>query len=177
MTRPEFMGQFDRLCKGFRYDSTQEQSEAWFRKIGHVDVQDWAEAVNTLLCSPRFPLLDPVLAAIDEAGNHRRRMSVEREKRSAVGLARLAQEGGRGCPLSPELFAAIKAHAGREQVRHYIALVEQDEKLEPLEKRDELHRLKAEAHRLTAILCEMLPKLHEEELAEFMARYGEAVAA
>jgi len=151
MTRNEFMGQFQRLCAGFRYDSTPEQIEAWFRRIGHAAVQDWAEAVTTLLCAPRFPLLDPVLAALDSASAHRRRLAVERDKQPASMLARLAQEGGRGCPLSPELFESIKAFAGREQVRKYLGIVQDKADLEPAERERELTRLTHEEARLSAI--------------------------
>jgi len=177
MNKSEFMGQFDRLCRGFKYASTSEQAEAWFRRIGHADVADWAEAVTTLLCSPRFPMLDPVLTALEDAGNHRRRVQIERDKKPASVFARLVMEGQGGCPLSPELFAAIKAHSGREQVRKYLQIVHDDGKLEPLEKRDEMQRLRTEEDRLTEILTEVLPKLHNDELTEFMERYGQEVAA
>ena len=64
MTRPEFMGQFQRLCTGFSTSFTQEQAEAWFRRIGHVGADVWSESVTTLLCADRFPRdLDRVLAA------------------------------------------------------------------------------------------------------------------
>jgi len=177
MTRPEFMGQFDRLCRGFSYTATPEQSEAWFRRIGHAVVQDWSEAVTTLLCAPRFPLLDPVLAALESAGTHRRRLAVERDKQPASMLARLAQEGGRGCPFSKDLFACIKAFAGREQVRHYLAIVNGKEEMDPGERTRELKRLAQEEARLSAILTDLVPKLSDEELSDFIEHYGHAVAA
>lgn len=177
MTKPEFMGQFDRLCRGFKYEATGEQAEAWFRRIGHVLVADWSEAVTTLLCAPRFPLLDPVLAALDAAEAHRKRQRIEQDKKPAAILARLAQEGGRGCPLSPELFASIKAFTGRDQVRHYLKIVNEDEDLEVAERAREVARLTHEEARLSAILTEMVPRLSNEELSDFVEQYGQAVAS
>lgn len=177
MTKADFMGQFDRLCRGFKYDATSEQAEAWFRRIGHALIQDWSEAVTTLLCAPRFPLLDPVLAALEVAAAHRRRTQIERDKQPAATLARLAQDGGRGCPLSLDLFQVIKAFAGREQVRHYLAVVNEHAELDQAERERELKQLATEERRLSAILTDLVPKLNEEELSLFVDRYGQAVAS
>ena len=177
MTRPEFMGQFDRLCVGFRYSATQEQSEAWFRKIGHHALADWAEAVSTLLCAPRFPLLDPVLAALDEAAQHRRKVEIDRNRRQDSRLAHTAQFGGGGNPLSPTLMAAIKAHSERELIRHWIDQAQHSPRLEPMEREAELKQLRAREQGLTDELCRVVPKLAQDELSDFMARYGAAVAA
>lgn len=177
MTKPEFMGQFDRLCRGFKYEATGEQAEAWFRRIGHALVADWSEAVTTLLCAPRFPLLDPVLAALDAAEAHRKRQRIEQDKKPASKLYKLVQEGQVSTHLSPLLFQAIKTFAGRDQVRHYIGLTVSDEDLEPLEREEELNRWKREEARLSAVLAETVPKLNEEDLSAFVERYGKAVAA
>lgn len=83
MTRAEFIGQFNRLCGGFRYAPTDAQSEAWYRRVGMRDLADWAEAVTTLLCGPRFPLLDPVLAALEQAYESRRKVQVTTERHQA----------------------------------------------------------------------------------------------
>lgn len=174
MTRTQFMGQFDRLCKGFRYDSTQEQSEAWFRKIGHGEVADWAEAVTTLLCAPRFPILDPVLKAIDEARDNRQRSAVHRDQpRAQSMLDRLS--AGEGTKQSPTLWKAIKAFGARDQVREYLSMVRNGRVCSSLSLREAA--LVKEDERLTAELMVLMPKLDEAELSEFMERYGAAVAA
>jgi len=177
MTKPEFMGQFDRLCRGFKYEATGEQAEAWFRRIGHALVEDWSEAVTTLLCAPRFPLLDPVLAALEAAGAHRKRQQIERDKKPASILYRLVQEGQASSHLSPLLFQAIKAFAGRDQVRHYLSVVERNQDLEPLEREEQETQLRREEVRLSGILNESVPKLTNEDLSVFVERYGSAVAA
>ena len=64
MTKGEFISQYHLLCKGFRYEATEEQTDAWYRKVQQYALQDWADAVSTLLCGARFPLLDPALAAL-----------------------------------------------------------------------------------------------------------------
>lgn len=83
MTKTEFLMEYERLCNGFRHQSTPEQSSAWYKKIGHVQAQDWTSAVDTLLCAPRFPVLDPVLAACDQAQESRRRHAAQRERMEA----------------------------------------------------------------------------------------------
>lgn len=172
MTKPEFFEQFARLCAGFRYDATPEQGEAWFKRIGHGHPADWREAVDVLLCAPRFPLLDPVLAALEQAQEHRRRVTVARDKPKAEsGFERLQR--GAGATLSPTLFAAIKAFAGREQVRRYLALERGREE----RREQELVRLAKEEARLTRELADLVPQLDEHELSDFVAHYGPAVAA
>lgn len=83
MTKPQFLAEYERLCNGFRHQSTPEQGAAWYTKIGHVQAEDWREAVTTLLCAPRFPLLDPVLISCEQAAETRRRMTVNRERYEA----------------------------------------------------------------------------------------------
>lgn len=83
MTKLEFMQDYERLCDGFRYQSTPEQSAAWYKKIGHTHANDWREAVDTLLCGPRFPLLDPVLVACEQASGHRKRQQAQQERMEA----------------------------------------------------------------------------------------------
>ncbi|MFN3076874.1 MAG: hypothetical protein ABT940_08360 [Alphaproteobacteria bacterium] len=177
MTKPEFMGQFDRLCRGFKYEATSEQAEAWFRRIGHVLAADWSEAVTTLLCAPRFPLLDPVLAALDAAMAHRKRQQIERDKKPASVLYRLVQEGQVSTQLPPILFNAIKALAGRDQARHYLSVIANNPDLEPLEREEQAAKWHKEEARLSAILTDTVPKLSEADLSALMARYGHAVAA
>lgn len=83
MTKTEFLMDYERLCNGFRHQSTPEQSSAWYKKIGHVQAQDWSNAVDTLLCAPRFPMLDPVLSACDQAQESRRKHAAQRERMEA----------------------------------------------------------------------------------------------
>lgn len=80
MTRNEFTAQFDRLCRGFKYDPTPEQAEAWYRKIGHVSVSVWAESVTTLLCAKYFPKFEEALHALDQEAETQRKVAVQRER-------------------------------------------------------------------------------------------------
>lgn len=80
MNKPEFFTEYTRLCKGFRYESTPEQGNAWYSRLAHVHASDWTEAVTSLLCGPRFPLLDPVLEACEKAAAHRRRVEADRDR-------------------------------------------------------------------------------------------------
>ena len=80
MTKHEFMQDYERLCDGFRHQTTPEQIAAWYKKLGHIHAEDWREAVDTLLCGPRFPLLDPVLVACDQASGQRRRQVAQQER-------------------------------------------------------------------------------------------------
>lgn len=178
MTTPEFLTEFKRLCAGFRYEPTKEQADAWFKRIGHNVASDWACAVDTLLCAPRFPLLDPVLAAIDDAATYRRRVSVERDKPRAQRIfQQIHGEAPRqGNPLSSGLFEAIRAFAGRDQVRDYIAQTEHSSVLSDDEKQERLNVYRMREQKLSADLARLLPDLGETELSEFVDRYGAAVS-
>lgn len=83
MTKPEFEFQYKRLCTGLKHEPTPEQFEAWWTKIGHAHAADWQEAVTTLLCGIRFPLLDPTLAALEQAQEYRKRLAAQREREQA----------------------------------------------------------------------------------------------
>lgn len=178
MTKGEFISDFDRLCRGFRLDSTPEQIDAWFRKLAVYERQDWTTAVDTLLCGPRFPLLDPALAALDHARDHRKRTSQPHSERTDERLVDMVLTG-RGCPLSPDLVACIKAFAGRQQVRTEIGLVAANygERYDPAEQQDRLKLLRQREAVLTAEYESSMLKLSATEAAEFNQRYGAAVAA
>lgn len=125
MKRDEFMPQFERLCKGFKLEPTIEQAEAWYRRIGHVGLAPWAEAVTTLLCAKYFPKLDEALDEVEKEADRLRKAAVEREKFGAKKTYTLIQSGQIG-PRQPDtsvpLFKAIKAYAGRDQARRQIVL-------------------------------------------------------
>jgi len=97
MTRQEFHGQFVRLCKGFKYEATEEQAEAWYRRIGHVGVEPWSESVTNLLCASHFPRdLDAVMKVVEIQAQASRSKAILREKRTAPqveqGVQRNLQE-------------------------------------------------------------------------------------
>lgn len=84
MQYSEFLTEFQRLCQGFRYDVTSEQSEAWFRRMGHVTQGVWVESVTTMLCAERFPRdLDAVIKVLDNQSQVSRAKAILREKATA----------------------------------------------------------------------------------------------
>ena len=92
MTKGEFTGQFIRLCAGFRLDATAEQAEAWFRRIGHVALDVWAESVTTLLCAERFPRdLDAVMKILDSQASAMRAKAILKEKASAPQIQQVVE--------------------------------------------------------------------------------------
>lgn len=178
MTRGEFVSQFHLLCKGFRCEATAEQTDAWYRKVQHHALEDWTEAVSTLLCGSRFPLLDPAMAALDHAREHRKRISQWKDKKEAERVTENLQSGA-GTALSPELFLTIKVFASRVQVRRYQMQVAANlrEALTPEERDREMARLRQEDARLTAEYERLLAKLPTAEADAFTVKYGRAVAA
>ena len=178
MTKGEFITQFHLLCKGFRYEATAEQTDAWYRKVQHHALEDWTEAVSTLLCGPRFPLLDPAMAALDNAREHRKRIGMWKEKKEAQRVTEGLQVGD-GTALSPELFLTIKVFSSRMQVRRYLMQVAANvrETLTPAQRTLELQRLQQEDARLTAEYERLMPMLSQAEADLFTVQYGRAVAA
>lgn len=176
MTRQEFMGQFDRLCTGFKHDPTAEQGEAWFRRVGLVALSVWAEAVTTLLCAKYFPKLEEVQKAIDEEAERQRKAAIDRDKPLAHRIYAQVQKGEpQGCPFSKELFEVIRATAGREQVRAMMARLPDDPDLEPEQIERRMEKLRQEEDRLSRVLTSTMPKLSEQELTEYLQRYRERV--
>lgn len=178
MTKGEFISQFHVLCKGFRFEASAEQTDAWYRKVQHHALEDWTEAVSTLLCGPRFPLLDPALDALDRARAHRKRISQWRDKKEAdTAVTRL--DRGEVPMLSPELFATIKVFASRMQVRRYQMQVAANirDTLTPAQRATELQRLQQEDARLTAEYERLMQHLPKAEADLFTVQYGRAVAA
>lgn len=170
MTRPEFMGQFQRLCTGFTFAFTPEQAEAWFRRVGHVALSVWAESVTNLLCAERFPRdLDRVLAVVDLQAQAARSKAIQRDKSTAARVE--AQLGSAESGIDPTLFQVIKAFAGREQVRKYQARVIADDDLAPTPKRLELARLRTEEARLDAVIQQGVPSLTNEDAYRLMMQY------
>lgn len=178
MTKGEFISQFHVLCKGFRFEASAEQTDAWYRKVQHHALEDWTEAVSTLLCGPRFPLLDPAMAALDNAREHRKRIGMWKEKKEAQRVTEGLQVGD-GTALSPELFLTIKVFSSRMQVRRYLMQVAANvrETLTPAQRTLELQRLQQEDARLTAEYERLMPMLSQAEADLFTVQYGRAVAA
>lgn len=170
MTRPEFMGQFQRLCTGFKFEFTPEQAEAWYRRVGHVALSVWAESVTNLLCAERFPRdLDRVLAVVDLQAQAARSKAIQRDKSTAARVE--AQLGSAESGIDPTLFQVIKAFAGREQVRKYQRLVTLNEEMPATTKRLELVRLRTEEARLDAVIQHGLPALTNEDAYRLMMQY------
>lgn len=178
MTKGEFTTEFHRLCKGFRYEPTTEQGDAWFRKTLHYERPDWSNAVDTLLCSPRFPTFDYSQAALDTARESRKRHEIQKDARTADRRVENVMSG-RGCPLYPDLFNCIKAFSGRNHVRRYIAIVESNDgdKYEPLEQQEELAILKQREEKLTVEYERLLRGLSQADGDAFTVRYGAEVLA
>lgn len=178
MTKGEFISQFHVLCKGFRFEATDQQTDAWYRKVQHHALVDWTEAVSTLLCGPRFPLLDPVLAALDHARDHRKRIDQWKDKKESEQVT-TRLDAGEVPGLSPELFLTIKVFASRMQVRRYQMQVAANvrEQLTPAQREAELKRLQQEDARLTAEYQRLMPMLSKAEADQFTVQYGRAVAA
>lgn len=178
MTKGEFITQFHLLCKGFRYEATAEQTDAWYRKVQHHAVDDWTEAVGTLLCGPRFPSLDPAMAALDNAREHRKRISQWKDKKEAEQVA-TRLDAGQVPQLSPELFQVIKIFSARQQVRRSQMQVAANvrESLTPAQRTAELQRLQHEDARLTSEYEQLLPRLSQTEVNLFMQQYGREAAA
>lgn len=179
MTKREFIGQFERLCKGFKHDATDEQTEAWYQRLQSWDAGDWSEAVTTLLCAPRYPYLDAVLEALDQALAHRRARQLQCERKQAERIYAEIQAKEDG-PLSRTLFDAIKVFSGRRQVQWLLVLLLEDKQHRELtdeERKREIARLRQEEQRLTTELAGLLPALNNEELGQFVAHYGHAAAA
>jgi len=178
MTKGEFVSQFHLLCKGFRCEATAEQTDAWYRQVQHHALEDWSEAVCTLLCGARFPLLDPVLAALDNAREHRKRINQWKDKKEAQRVTDGLQVGD-GTALSPELFLTIKVFAARMQVRRMQMQVaaNQRDALTANERARELARLQQEDVRLTAEYERLMARLPKAEADAFTVKYGRAVAA
>jgi hypothetical protein len=178
MTRPEFKGQFDRLCAGYRFDATAEQTEAWYRRVGHVAPPIWSETVTNLLCADRFPRdLDRVLLIIDQQLQAHRAKAIAHDKPLAARIERMIEEGKIGLDSVP--FQVIKAYAGRRQVRveraWYQKQTERDE-MKPLKIERELLRLQAEEARLETVIREGIPKLSTEDAYRLMMQYEPATA-
>jgi len=178
MTKGEFITQYDLLCKGHRFEPTKEQGDAWFRKVQHYALDDWADAVSTLLCGPRFPLLDPALAVLDAAREQRKRTEIWKDKKVAE---RVSDQIDRGAvaTLSSSLFQTIKVFCSRQQVRSQQLLVASNsrEQYTPEQRTRELARLQAEEQRLTQEYARLMAGLSQQECDAFTVRYGRAVAA
>lgn len=177
MTKPEFTGQFERLCAGFRYESTAEQADAWFRRVGHIGLTVWAESVTNLLCADRFPRdLDRVLVVVELQAQASRAKTVQRDKSTAARV-HAALERGAGLPgMAAVPFEIVKAFAGREQVQKYQARVLANDDGDPTRRRLELARLHTEEARLNEIIRHGMPSLSNEDGQCLMERYEPVTA-
>lgn len=176
MTRTEFQGQFVRLCKGFKYDATDEQTEAWYRRLSHLHLEVWAESVTNLLCADRFPRdLDRVLLVVDTQAQAARSKAILRDRHTAARVE--SQLGSADSGMDPTLFQVIKAYAGREQVQRMAVRVIADEAMPPTKKRLELVRLRTEETRLNAVIQQGIPSLSNEDAFRLMERFEPATVA
>ena len=177
MTRSEFTGQFDRLCKGFKHEPTGEQAEAWFRRIGHLSLSVWAESVTTLLCGKFYPKLEEALTIAEREAESQRKTAVAADKPKAYVLHKKIEKG-EDTALSKPLFNSIKAFSGREYCRGRIAWVTANESLDPLDKEQQLKDWNEKERVCNADLAKWLPQLTNDETTAFLFRYGkEAVAS
>lgn len=174
MTRPEFLGQFVRLCKGLRYEATEEQTDAWFRKIGHMGASVWSRAIDTLLFDGKtgwLPKMDHVLDVLEREAESQRKAALQQDQyQAAKTYARLHQEtneedASRVPTPGTALFGAIKAFAEREHVRRLLDQAvgsKNDAEVKRLTRLDDA--LGVEANRLAA-------SIHDEDAAALVERY------
>lgn len=180
MTKSEFTGQFDRLCRGLEYAATQDQAEAIFRRVGHVALSVWAEAVTTLLCDGRkgfLPKLEHVLAVLDAEADSQRRIAVEQGKYQAHKTYTLLHE-----PVNPDeqsriptpgtpLFACIKAFAGREDVLRRLARIKSETEWTDGRKQRERERLAPFLAQYERDIEAFSPLLHDADAARLVQQY------
>ena len=177
MTLMEFTGQFRRLCDGFQYEATREQTDAWFRRIGHYALSVWAEAVTTLLCGKYYPKLDEALKVLESEADAQRRAAVEQEKSRARKVYTLLTQ-----PVSPQeasrlpmpgtpLFACIKAFAGRAEVWKRLTQLEYDERHTESEQARERVRLQGLLAQYEQDIREYSPLLHDEDAGRLVRQY------
>ncbi len=184
MTKTEFMGQFDRLCRGLAYESTGEQAEAIYRKIALFPLSIWAESVTTLLCDGRngwLPKLEHMLEVLDREAESQRRAAVLRDRPIAESvLQRLSretteEEGGRIPKPGTPLFTCIKAFAGRAQAQFSLDRITQSEKLDDEEKARETQRVKAAILEYDREIQQYSPMLHDADAARLVKKYEHGV--
>jgi hypothetical protein len=176
MNRGEFVGQFTRLCQGFKFEVTDEQTEAWFRRMGHVGIEPWAESVTTLLCAERFPRdLDRVLAVVDLQVRACQAKAILRDRPIADRVS--AQIGTVGSGIAPHLFQAIKCCAGRAQVRRNRVNWTKNEEMEPRVKEVSLTRCDKDEARLTQDIIRLMPALPAQDIRRLMEQYEPVCAS
>lgn len=186
MTKTEFMGQFERLCRGLAYESTGEQAEAIYRKITLFPLSIWAESVTTLLCDGRkgyLPKLEHVLEVLDREAESQRKAAVLRDRPVAESvLQRLSretqeEEGGRIPSPGTPLFTCIKAFAGRGQAVLRLDMITRSEHLSDEEKNRDMQKLKVSIREYDREIQDFSPLLQDADAARLVRTYesGEAV--
>lgn len=185
MTRQEFTGQFDRLCRGLEYGPTPEQTEAIYRRIGHVGLSVWAESVTTLLCDGRkglLPKLDHVLIVVDREAEAQRSAAVRQDKRQAesvfhrlcreVDEAELSRIPTPGTPL----FACIRAFSSRENATKRMSSLSKDTRHSDFWKEQERVRLDGFLQQAEQDIAQYSQMLDDEDAAKLSRRYESNVA-
>ncbi len=186
MTKNEFMGQFDRLCRGLDYEATAEQAEAIFRRIGHIGFSVWAESVTTLLCDGRkgfLPKLEHLLDVLDREAESQRKAAIWRDRPVAESvLQKLSretseQENGRIPRPGTPLLACIKAFSGRAQAYAIMEQIPQAEKWGEEQKQREMHRLHAAIAEYDQEIAQYSPLIHDADAARLVQKYESVSAA
>lgn len=186
MTRQEFTGQFDRLCRGLDYQASAEQAEAMYRRVGHVAMSVWAESVTSLLCDGRkgfLPKLEHVLSVVEQEAESQRRVAVEQDKFKARKTYVLLHQ-----PVNPDeqtripspgspLFTCIKAYAGRKQCLKAIAALPSAERMTDPQRERELARYRQAIQEYDREIAELSPLLHEEDAGRLVKEYETEVHA
>ncbi|WP_413937157.1 hypothetical protein [Nitrospira sp. BLG_1] len=185
MTKTEFIGQFDRLCRGLEYTATPEQTEAIYRRIGNVGLSVWAESVTTLLCDGRkglLPKLEHVLTVVDHEAEAQRRAAVQRDKRKSdsvfhrlcreVDEAELSRIPMPGTPL----FACIQAFSSRENAAKKMLILSEDARHSDAWKEQERVRLDGFLRQAEQDIAQYSQMLDDEDAAKLSRRYESNVA-
>ena len=186
MTPQEFKGPFDLLCRGLECQPTAEQVSAWFRRIGHIGIAVWRNAVDSLLFDGRkgyLPRLEHVLEVVEKEAESVRKATVEQDKFQAKKTYTLLKS-----PVNPEeqsripspgtpLFACIQAFTGRADAQRRLAVVAKSERLDDRQKERETERLQAAVLVYDQAIAQYGHLLHDDDAARLVRQYETPVMA
>lgn len=184
MLKHDFVIEFERLCKGFRYNPTTVQVEAWFERVGRTAPAVWREAVTALLCHKYFPKLEDILDAIEREAERSRKSTVLQDQiEAARTVAQLQREPQKDEDLSrvptpgTPLFNCIQTLARRNHVRIQLVWVERHQsspEAKILLERDHLLELEM---RLTQDVVQLSKRIHPDDLRRLLKKYEPQSAA
>lgn len=174
----DFVLEFERLCRGFRYEPTTLQVEAWFGRVGRPDPTVWKETVSTLLCGKHFPKLEEALDELEREAERQRKNKVQQDQieaaRTVAQLQRDTQkeENSSRIPTpTTALFHCIQTLARRDHVRTQLAWVERHQGWPEAKKSRERDRLLEIEVRLTQDVVQLSELIHPDDLRRLLTKY------